>query len=110
MNRIILTGRNRDLPRNAFSAAMNGNAHVTLIHMGGRSHQIPSQEYLSETTFRHEAGICGRQFLPLSLKPKTRVRSVPPRSYPSHAGHFGVLCAMFVCSVMLVAALTVVML
>jgi hypothetical protein len=32
---------------------------VTHVFMGGRNHQIPSQEFLSETAFRQDAGVRG---------------------------------------------------
>ena len=52
---------------------------VTRVFMGGSHHQIPSQEFLSETTFRQDAGVRGgRHPSPeCSTRPQSLASSFP---------------------------------
>lgn len=57
INRILITGRNRDLPRDAF-ARTQPRLCVTRIYMAGHEQQIPSAAFLLSTK-RHSGAVPG---------------------------------------------------
>lgn len=119
-DRILITGRNRDLPRNAFS-----NIHhmpkpqpsrlITRIWMAGDEAQIPSAEFLSAT--KPHSGVVpgstegGALHLVQTHNLCQRTSSSPqPTGLEVHLRTAGDLAAMFVVGCIAVATLTVVLL
>lgn len=86
IDRILITGRNRDLPRDAF-ARTQPHLCVTRIYMAGHEQQIPSAAFLLSTK-RHsgmvpesEAG--GTRNLVYTHK---HCRRAPSRPHPTRLG------------------------
>ena len=86
IDRILITGRNRDLPRNAF-ARTQPRLCVTRIYMAGHEQQIPSAAYML-STIRHSGavpGSSGRGALHL-VQTHKHCRRAPSRPHPYRLG------------------------
>lgn len=86
INRILITGRNRDLPRDAF-ARTQPRLCITRVYMAGQEQQIPSAAYML-STIRHSGavpGSSGRGALHL-VQTHNLCQRAPSRPHPTRLG------------------------
>lgn len=111
MHRILITGRNRSVPRDAFAAVTPPQVHRTRMFIAGDEIEIPCRSYLRATQFRQAAGVRGGRH---PSHPCMFTRRIPAPSVQPHPstwrGGLSIVAMMLAASCVVVGVLTVALL
>jgi len=110
MRRILITGRNHAVPRNAFAPLAGPEIHVTRVMMADTELEIPCRSYLRTIRFRHDAGVRGGRNpshpCSLHMSPAPGIQPKPP----AWRGVLSCVAMMLAASCVVVGVLTVALL
>jgi hypothetical protein len=111
MHRILITGRNRSVPRDAFAATALPEVYITRLVMADAELEIPCAAYLRRTTFRRDAGVrAGRHPAhPCMSTHRSSAPGVQPKP-PAWRGALPCVAMMLAASCAVVGVLTVALL